>query len=74
MLVELGELGEYIEVSSGHLVGRLYLEKFELSKKRNVAKCLLVEDKLLTLGEFETESGKEDQKLEKVCKAWWRAS
>ena len=56
MLVELDELGEYIKVCSGHLVSRLYSEKFELSKKRNVAKCVIVEDKWLTLGEFETKS------------------
>ena len=68
MLVELGELSEYIEVSSGHLVGSLYLEKFELSKKRNVAKCLLVEDKLLTLGEFETKSGKKAKNWRKSVK------
>ena len=46
------------EVSSGQMVGRVYLEKFELTKKRNVAKCVLVEDKWLTLGEFETKSEK----------------
>ena len=34
MLVELDELGEYIEVSSGNLAGRLYLEKFELSEEK----------------------------------------
>ena len=68
MLVELDELGEYIEVSSGHLVGRLYLEKFELSKKRNVAKCVLVEDKWLSLGEFETKSGKKTKNWRKSVK------
>ena len=68
MLVELGELSEYIDVSSGHLVGRLYLEKFELSTKRNVAKCLLSEDKLLTLGEFETKSGKKAKNWRKSVK------
>ena len=57
MLVELDELGEYIEVSSSHLVGRICVEKFELSKKRNVAKCVLVEDKWLT-----QKSGKKTEK------------
>ena len=66
--VELDELGEYIEVSSGQLAGRLYLEKFELSKKRNVAECVLVEDKWLTLGEFETKSGKKTKNWRKSVK------
>ena len=43
-------------------------EKFELSKKRNVAKCVLVEDKWLTLGEFETKSGKKTKNWRKSVK------
>ena len=56
------------EVSSGQLVGRVYLEKFELTKKRNVAKCVLVEDKWLTLGEFETKSEKKTKNWRKSVK------
>ncbi len=66
--VEADEFGEYIEIECGLLGGRLYLEKFGSAKKRNVTKCVMVDDKWVSLSEFEAQSGKKSKNWRKSVK------